>query len=81
MIYEEDLEIAEREHYATLDKGREVARSNNMNLTKFKNEIKQWPLTTNSEDQWTFDYESFLGAISNGIYKTPTKWAEQCYYG
>jgi hypothetical protein len=81
MIYEEDLESTEREHYATLDKGREVARANNMNLTKFKNEIKQGLLTTNNEDQWTFDYESFLGAISNGIYESPTEWAEQYYFG
>ena len=81
MIYEEDLESTEREHYATLDKGRKVARANDMNLTKFKNEIKQGLLTANNEDQWTFDYESYLGALSNGIYESPTEWAEQYYFG
>ena len=39
MFYKEDLEGTEREHYATLDKGRKVAQANNMNLTKFKNQF------------------------------------------
>jgi len=81
MITESDLEQAEQEFNADMLKGREVARANNMNLTKFKKEVMQGLLTTNDEDQWTFDYESYLGVLSNGIYKSPTSWAEDYYFG
>jgi hypothetical protein len=39
MIYEEDIEKEGVEFEAELSKGREVARNNGINLTKFKIEI------------------------------------------
>jgi len=81
MIDDFDLEKEERKFSAKMLKGTKVARANNMNLTKFKTEIEKGLLTTNDEDQWTFDYQSFLGAISNGIYESPTEWAEEYFNG
>jgi len=81
MIDEFDLEKEEREFSAKMLKGTKVARANKMSLTKFKTEIEKGLLTTNDEDQWTFDYQSFLGAISNGIYENPTEWAEEYFDG
>jgi hypothetical protein len=79
MVNEEDLDKAAQEFESDMIKGLEVAKANNMNLTKFKDEIKQGLLTANDEDQWTFDYESFLFSISNGIYEEPKEWAKEHY--
>lgn len=79
MFDEDEIEAIETLHNATLNKGIIVAKANNMNLSKFKTEINKGLLTTNDEDQWTFDYESYLGSISGGIYVTPTEWGEEYY--
>lgn len=81
MIEDFDLGKEEREFSAKMLKGTKVARANNMSLTKFKTEIEKGLLTTNDEDQWTFDYQSFLGAISNGIYESPTEWGKEYFNG
>lgn len=80
MIYEEDHEKAECAHNAAINKGREVAKENDMHLSKFKKEISKGLSTTNNEDQWTFDYQSYLYELSNGIYESPTDWAERYYH-
>lgn len=78
-ITEYDLEQAQREFNNTLSKGILVARKNNMNLTKFKKEVKKGLQAINNEDQWTFDYESYLCCISE-LYQSPIAWAEEYYF-
>lgn len=80
MVYENELEEIKQEFDDKLSKGINVARTNNMSLSKFKKEIKKGLTTTNDEDQWTFDYESFLCAISNGVYESPTEWGKEYYF-
>ena len=82
MMYDEDFEAIEQEFNNDLSKGISVARANNMNLTRFKKEIGEGLLTENNEDQWTFDYESYLCGLSNGVvFESPKEWAEQYYFG
>jgi hypothetical protein len=81
MIHEEELDEQEQKFNAEINRGLEVARQNNMNLSKFYKEIMQGLTTTNNEDQWTFDYESYLFAIANGIYVSPTYWGKDYYFG
>ena len=80
MIYDEDYEKAEIAYNAYINKGREVAKENDMRLSKFKKEISLGLSTINNEDQWTFDYQSYLYELSNGIYESPTQWAERYYF-
>ena len=81
MITEEDIEKAGTEFEADLLKGREVAQNNGVNLTKFKTQIRLGLLTEINEDQWTFDYESYLAAISRGKFLQPIDWGEDYYFG
>jgi hypothetical protein len=50
-----------------------------MNLTKFKKEISKLLETGNDEDQWTYDYESYLYSLASGYYSTPTEWGSEYY--
>lgn len=80
MIYEEDIEKARVKFESELSKGIEVARNNGINLTKFKIEILKGLTSKNDEDQWTFDYESYLSAIARGNFQTPLEWGEEYYF-
>lgn len=52
-------------------------------LSQFKRFISQFLLTTNDEEQWTFDYESYaLAMYANkavGLELHPMKWAPEFY--
>lgn len=78
-IYPEDIEKARRAFEAEIIEGGNVARKNSINLTKFKQEIIKGLTTTNNEDQWTFDYERYLGAISRGRFQSPITWGQDYY--
>ena len=81
MIWEEDIEKEVEQVNVDLLKGRKVARSRGMRLSIFKQEVSLGLLTDNNEDQWTFDYESYLLALSRGKYQSPTNWAKEYYQG
>lgn len=49
-----------------------------VNLTRFKKDISKG-LSINDEDQWTFDYESYLSHISIGRFESPEEWAVDYY--
>ena len=80
MIYEEDIEKGEKEYEDELSNGRKVARKRGVSLTKFKIDIMKGLTTKNCEDQWTFDYESYLLTIARGKFQTPIDWGEGYYF-
>ena len=53
-------------------------------LSKFKRFISQFLMTTNDEDQWTFDYDSYALAMhrthSEGIALHPMNWAPEYFF-
>jgi hypothetical protein len=59
------------------------AVSKNYPLSNFKRFVSQYLLYTNDEDQWTFDYESYVLAIyrskCEGIKQHPMNWAPEHY--
>lgn len=58
-----------------------IAKSHNINFTKFKAEIIKGLVTVNDSEQWIFDYQSYLESLPNcKIFYTPTEWAEEFYY-
>jgi len=80
-IYEEDIEKAGVEIEQNLQKGIDIARKHNINLTKFKQEISKHLTTKNDEDQWTWDYQSYLeGLARSTIFQTPIEWGKEFYY-
>jgi len=80
-IYEEDIEKQSNEFKNELQKGITIAKKNNINFSKFKQEIFKHLTSENNEDQWTFDYESYLVGIARSkIFQTPTEWGKEYYY-
>jgi hypothetical protein len=53
-------------------------------LSKFKRFVSQFLRTTNDEDQWTFDYESYALAMHrsnrNNINLHPMNWAPEHFF-
>lgn len=67
-----------RDEELLICKGIHIARLHKMSLSKFKSIITPNISTKNDEDQWTFDYESYLLAISLG-YEDPLIWGFEFY--
>ncbi len=59
---------------------RKIAVKYNWNFTNFKRFIGQFLKRQNNEDQWVFDYESWVLTLEENYYEHPSKWAEE-YFG
>lgn len=68
-----------KEYERDLIKGRKVAEQNGMKFSCFKNEISKDVDLDNDEDQWVFDYQSYLLSISTGNFDSPKNWAKEYY--
>ena len=81
MIHDRDIEEMKIEEAFKIARGTDIAWNNNINLTKFKKEISKRLTTNNNEDQWTYDYSSYLLVLSNGIFINPIEWGKEFYPG
>ena len=80
-IDEEDIEKTGVEIEQNLQKGIDIARKHNINLTKFKQEISKHLTTKNDEDQWTWDYQSYLEGLARiTIFQAPVEWGKEFYH-
>lgn len=77
-IYQAELDLFKKTDELRLCAGIEIARLHRMNLSEFKKIINQNISTENDEDQWAFDYESYLLSISIG-YEDPVNWGKGFY--
>lgn len=50
------------------------------NFTNFKRFIVQFLKRDNDEDQWVFDYQSFVLTLKPDYYEHPSEWAQE-YFG
>ena len=77
----EITEDLERVYDKDVVRGADVARANGVKLSGFKKDIKKYLKTANNEDQWTYDYESYLLNISDGRFIEPVIWGREYYFG
>lgn len=77
-IQDIELEKLQKQDDELIGKGIGIAKLNEMSLSKFKNIISKHISAENNEDQWTFDYESYLSQIVF-YYETPLQWGELFY--
>ena len=77
-LYQIEFDEMEKHDESLLCQGIKIARLHRMNLSAFKKIISPNISTENDEDQWTFDYESFLQAIAFG-YEDPVIWGKGFY--
>ena len=82
MIHEDEVDKLRAEEEFNITKGAEIAKNNGINLTKFKQEINKGLTTVNDEDQWTYDYESYLLVLYRcETFISPIEWGSEFYPG
>jgi hypothetical protein len=77
----EDMEYEQfRNEFETeWKKKHQLAIKWNWNFTNFKRFISQFLKRKYNEDQWVFDYESYVDTLKPDRYEHPCKWAEFHY--
>jgi hypothetical protein len=79
----EDMDYAAKQHEHNLCEGIKLVNKYKWNLSSFKRFVMQFLLTTNNEEQWTFDYESYALAMysegKHGLALHPATWAREHY--
>lgn len=77
----EDMEYEELRNKYENDwkKKHQLAIQCKWNFTNFKRFISQFLKRNNNEDQWVFDYESWVDTLKPDRYEHPSKWAKFYY--
>lgn len=75
-----ESEELEKQRLAEWKKKHHIAIRWNWNFTNFKRFASHFLKRNNNEDQWIFDYESWVDTLKlDGEYKHPSEWCEFYY--
>ena len=78
--FDDQLFKVEREQFEKhFEEKRKIAVKYNWNYTNFKRFIGQFLIRKNDEDQWVFDYDSWVLTLKPDYYEHPSNWAEEFY--
>jgi uncharacterized short protein YbdD (DUF466 family) len=74
-----EFEFAYKKWQEQFEVKRKQAAKWNWNFSNFKRFMSQFLKHTNNEDQWVFDYESYVEALNMEIYYHPAMWAKEYF--
>jgi hypothetical protein len=76
---EYEFEQIQKDHENKVIKGVKIATKNKITFKLFKEEVDLLIARHNTEDQWIFDYESFLCTLQENVKPSIYNWAEEYY--